>query len=148
MTESDDPKRTWSAWVNHWLTVRFGPGWTQTQFRDASNGELNQKTISKWVTAQAAASAELAIIAARILNAPVADAMRAAGFPLVAEELAKTSPGATVDPGIQEILDADLLTDEEKASYIKMYQADLTLAAVRARELRRAVEDSRRNLAS
>lgn len=145
MAESDDAKRTWSAWVNHWLAVR---GWSQTQLRDASSGELNQKTISKWVTAQTAASAELAVIAARILNAPVGDAMRAAGYPLVAEELAKTSPDAAIDPGIQEILDADLLTDEEKANYIKMYQADLNLAAVRARELRRAVEDARRGLAS
>jgi len=145
MAESDDAKRTWSTWVNHWLAVR---GWSQTQLRDASRGELNQKTISKWVTAQTAASAELAIIAARILNAPVADAMRAAGYPLVAEELAKTSPGTTVDPGIQDILDADLLTDEEKATFIQSYQADLARAAARAQELKRAVEDARRGLAS
>jgi len=145
MADSDDAKRTWSIWLTRWMGIR---GMTQTMLRDASDGALNLKTISKWANAAAAASADLAVITARILNAPVAEAMKAAGFPLVAEELAKDAPDAAVDPGIREILAADLLSDEEKARYIQMYQSDLALAAARARELIRAVEDTRRETGS
>lgn len=145
MADSDDAKRTWSAWLNRWLGIR---GMTQSMLVEASGGDLNPKTVSKWVNATAAASADLAVTTARILNAPSAEAMRAAGFPLVAEELAKSAPQAAIDPGIQEILAADLISDEEKARWIKVYQADLAQAAARAREMIRTVQDTRRTSAS
>lgn len=140
MADVDDPKRTWSAWLNRWLGIK---GMTQTRFAEASG--LNLKTVSKWVNGAAAASADLAVVAARILDAPVVEAMRAAGFPLVAEEMAKGTPETAVDPGIQEILAADLITDEEKAGYIQVYQADLAHAAARARETIRIAQDTRRS---
>lgn len=145
MPATDDAKRTWSTWVNHWLTVRK---MTQTMLVEASKGELNLKTVSKWVNAGAAASAELAVLTARILGAPPSEAMKAAGFPLVADELAKAAPQADVDPGIQIILAADLLSDEEKAKWIRNYQADLARAAERVQEMVRAVEETRRDLAT
>lgn len=145
MADSDDSKRTWSIWLTRWMGIR---GMTQTMLRDASNGALNLKTISKWANAAAAASADLVVTTARILDAPIAEAMKAAGFPLVAEELAKEAPEAVVDPGIREILAADLLSDEEKARFIQMYQSDLAQAAARAREMIRTVEDARRETAS
>lgn len=145
MADGDDSKRTWSAWLNHWLSVK---GMTQTMLVEASGGVLNLKTVSKWVNAGASASAELAVATARLLGAPAAEAMNAAGFPLVADELAKVAPQAQVDPGIQEILAADLLSDEEKARFIQIYRLDLAQAAARAREMVRTVEDGRRNKAS
>lgn len=145
MPDTDNAKRTWSTWVNHWLRVRK---MTQSALVEASGGELNLKTVSKWVNAGAAASAELAVLTARLLNAPSAEAMKAAGFPLVADELAKVTPQADVDPGIKIILAADLLSDEEKAKWIRNYQADLARAAERVQEMVQAVEETRRDLAN
>lgn len=145
MADADEAKRTWSAWIGRWMKTR---GMTQTMLVAASDGDLNLKTVSKWVRGAAAASPELAVITARIFDVSVAEAMEAAGYPLTAEELAKNAPQAPIDPGIREILAADLLTDEEKAQYIQMYQADLAQAAARAREMVRIAEEARRKSAS
>lgn len=142
MADNDDAKRTWSRWLNHWLSIR---NMTQAQLVEASSGDLNPKTVSKWVNAASAASSDFAVIVARILNAPVTEAMKAAGYPLTAEEIGKDAPEAPVDPGIRDILAADLLTDEEKARWIRVYQDDLAQARLRIREMTRAVEDARRS---
>lgn len=145
MAATDDAKRTWSSWVNHWLNFRK---MTQSALVEASGGDLNLKTVSKWVNGGAAASADLAVLTARLLKAPRAEAMKAAGHPLVAEELAKVAPQADVDPGIQKILAADLLSDEEKAKWIRSYQADLARAADHVQQMLDAVEGTRRDLAT
>lgn len=150
MADSDDPKRTWGLWVRQWLAVK---GWTQTDLVNASGGELNLKTINKWYNCAASASSDMAAITASLFGASLVEALTAAGHTRVASELTRLleaegkTPTADVAEGVRLILAADLLTDEEKADFIKGYRKDLEQADRRAADLVRAVQNARRTAA-
>ncbi len=153
MADTGDPKASWSSFVRTWLGIR---GWDPTRLVEQSDGALNYKTVNKWVNGAAAASADMAVVTAETLNAPAAEALRAAGHTKTATALETgwaahgdhQSQTAGLDPGIKEILAADLLSDEEKATFVAHYQRDLDDArqqvAERSRRLVRTVEDTRR----
>lgn len=76
----------WAAWLNPALKQAGigAPG-----LESASDGQITRQTAYKWINGEHAATAELAIIAARILGADAIDALRAAGHDAIADYAAE-----------------------------------------------------------
>ena len=109
--------KRWAAWI---ATALDRMRWTPAAFAAASDGAISRQVASKWLNADHTATAELAIIAARILKADAIEALRAAGHDEIADLAAqiRTDPiGARITHELEAIEDDEWLRwlDDEHA---------------------------------
>lgn len=130
-----EPTPWWS-----WLEARMQErDVTAAELERLSGGEITSAQVSSWKKGPHGASPEKAIIAAELLQADVADALRAAGHNTVARVVdPDATPVRQVDPIITEIMDMTFLGLKVRKALVDQYLADKEEAQQRARKLAKA----------
>lgn len=93
----------WAAWLNPALKE---VGWNASDLAAASNGRISRQVASKWMNADHAPVAKLAILTARLVRRNVVEALRAAGHGEIADfaEESRTDPaGALIKHALDEL---------------------------------------------
>lgn len=149
MARSNPAAKAWAAWLAHQLDTR---GWQQSDLIKASGRELTSASVSKWISGEFGANAELTLIVAQALGTDPIDTLRAAGHVRVAETMAKIKAAnaelgyAEADPVVERVTRAESLTDEDRAEFLDAHRHYLEgqLAMIDRRE-RRAARDRNRS---
>lgn len=114
-----------------WFAPRFrATGQTGTEFADRvveAGGKASKQAVSQWANGENTAEPNTAVVIATLLGEDPADALRAAGYGIVADamggklHLADARP-APLDEGIRRVLAREDLTPERQARIIENYR--------------------------
>ena len=129
MARTNPAGERWAAWLNAQLAQRR---WRQVDLVNALGDRVARQTVNNWVAGKYAADADTAYIVAATLDAHPADALRAAGYDVVAEALNGLPPSPAdagldtgpepADEGIRIILGRKDRTPEQLAEAVDMYR--------------------------
>lgn len=152
-----EKKKRWSDWITAQLNAN---GVSATDLARASDGALTVSTVSNWTVGRAGVSPESAVIIADILRVSRVEALREAGYPVLAEAVADAqgdrppqAQGIEPDPldaavreGIEKILALTDRSPERQARMIARFKRrveiileDMELAEADARDTGRGV---------
>lgn len=126
MARTNPAGERWAKWLNAQLEQH---GWRQVDLVNALGDRVARQTVNNWVAGKYAADADTAYIVAATLGTHPADALRAAGYDIVADALnghplpvGSEAAAEPVDEGIRLILGYKDRTPEQLAEAVDMYQ--------------------------
>ena len=146
MVRSNPAAESWGAFVRARLAAL---GMSQADFRRAMEHEgfpISRQAASQWFNGENAADANAATVAAAVLRADPAEAMRAAGYATAVDRMRPGGDGhraaQPVDPIVEEIMGMTHLGIKVRRALVAQYLQDQEDARHRARKLARAWGDS------
>lgn len=86
-SDATDPRHTWARWLRAAMDRHYGPGVRNKQLALDSGGAIREQTISKWLNGEVVPSVQLVRIAAVTLRENLAEALIAAGYGELVEEV-------------------------------------------------------------
>lgn len=111
---------TWRAWLEKNMITN---GFKQVDLVNRSDGAISPTMVSNWMSERSGADSRAVVIAARILHAPVIEALRAAGHHELADLFGPAQQNQE-HPAIQRIRNSSM-SDEDKEDYIRIIRRRL-----------------------
>jgi hypothetical protein len=120
--------QSWGDWFRpRYLATGLSGGEFAQAVADAGGSPTTSKqTVSQWANGLNSTDANTAVIVAAIFHEPAADALRAAGFTIVADSMEGAPAAGGVseppDPVIVKLLGIKGLSEEDKADLIALHR--------------------------